>query len=93
MKRELDTAWAHRYIAGHQEDVAGAELDSWALLNIECNVRAKGYWAELGAKVSRGKGGFSKGMWQVRLYGKLVGTNLQKYLRKSIHGWHFGILG
>ena len=82
----MDTTWNYRHVAGHQEDVAGAALDRWAVLNIECDVRAKGYWAALQSKLSRGKGGFSKGMWQVRLYGQPVGTNLQKYLRKSIHG-------
>ena len=61
-------------------------MNRWAILNIECGIRAKGYWAELGSKGSRYKGGFSEGMWQVRLYGKPVGTNLQKYLRKIIHG-------
>ena len=86
LKRNMDITWDYRYIAGHQEDVKGAELDRWAILNIECDVRAKGYWAELQSKVSRGKGGFSKGIWPVRLYGQPVGTNLQKYLRKDIQG-------
>ena len=53
LNRELDTTWVYRHIAGHQEDVAGAELDRWALMNIEFDVRAKDYWSELGSKVSR----------------------------------------
>ena len=56
LKRELEITWDYRHIAGHQEDVEGAELDKWAILNIECDVRAKGYWSDLRSIGSRCRG-------------------------------------
>ena len=45
IKQNMDTTWKYRHIAGHQEDVVGAMIEYYALLNIDCDIRAKGYWA------------------------------------------------
>ena len=37
------TSYKPRHIKGHQDDDSGAELDRYAHLNIECDLRAKGY--------------------------------------------------
>jgi Reverse transcriptase (RNA-dependent DNA polymerase) len=38
--------WGFQHIKGHQDDVQGAELDRWALLNIACDLDAKAYREE-----------------------------------------------
>ena len=86
VKKGMDVNWKYRHIAGHQEDVAGAVLDRWALLNIECDIRAKDYWAQLKGTRQNRQFNMKKGMWQIRIHGMTVGTNLFQYLRKAIQG-------
>ena len=62
LKREMDTTWRYRHIAGHQEDMTRTILDKWALLNIECDNRAWEYWIQLGGSRRRRTFGMDKGM-------------------------------
>ena len=64
----------------------GVILDGWALLNIECDVRAKDYWIHLHGNRRQCTYRMEKGMWQVRIHGLPVGTHLFQYLRKAIQG-------
>ena len=54
IKREMLTVWKYRHIAGHQEDSEGEILNRWSPLNIECDMRSKGYWSVLN------RGGYRK---------------------------------
>ena len=80
----MTTVWKYRHIAMYQEGAEGAILGRWALLNIECDTRAKGYWSVLKMGGRRKQYGTTKGMRKVRIHGMAVGTNLIQYLRKSI---------
>ena len=74
--------WLTRHIKGHQDEVEGAELDRWALLNVECDLRAKTYLTQIIDGYKRSAHTIPKGMWQIKLCGMPVGTNLISYLRK-----------
>ena len=47
MVRVSNIRWTVRYVKGHQDDVLEKDLDSWDLLNIECDLRAKGFLVEI----------------------------------------------
>jgi hypothetical protein len=43
--RRCPINWKSRHIKGHRDDDGNAVLDSWAILNIEMDGKAKAYWA------------------------------------------------
>jgi hypothetical protein len=44
--KDSPISWTFRHIQGHQDDLIDAELDRWALLNIEMDSLAKMHWLE-----------------------------------------------
>ena len=78
--------WYTRHIKGCQDDVATADLDRWAHLNIECGYRAKYYLLEIIKGYKNINHAMPMGMWATRICGMDVGNNLIDYLRRSISG-------
>ena len=72
------------HVAGHDDDVVETYLDRWALINIECDYRAKFYMTDIIKNYKQPKSVMPKGLWQVKICGIPIGTNLVTYLRKSI---------
>ena len=59
---ESNIKWVLRHIKGYQDDVADTDLDRWACLNIECDLRAKIYLKDIvGAPRNMG----NQNMWYV----------------------------
>ena len=75
-----------RHIKGHQDDMSEANLDKWAILNIECDLRAKDFMTAIIKGYRRPPSTMPKGMWQVKIDGTPVSTNLIGNLRKYISG-------
>ena len=86
LKRDMDVTWTYRHIPGHQDNIPLANLDRWAILNIECDYRAKLFMTTIVKGYRRATHTIRGGMWQVSIQGKLVGTKLSRYLRKTIQG-------
>lgn len=86
MIRDTSITWTSRHVKGHQDDGAEESLDNWAMLNIECDYRAKGFLQEIVNNYKHPKHKMVEGMWSVRICGMAVGTKLSSYLRKSISG-------
>ena len=75
-----------RHIKGHQDDIEKADLDKWALLNIECDLRAKEYWKDIFAGYRKPPHTMKKGIWQLKIKGDTVCSNVTKNMRESISG-------
>ena len=84
MKEESNIKWTSRHIKGHQDNDEYADLDKWALLNIECDIRAKQFWTDTVKKQRRSTYKLSKGMYNIKLCGVQIGTKLLPCLRKGI---------
>ena len=83
---ESNLEWVPRHIKGHQDDIAEAELDRWAHLNIECDLRAKDYLTEILDGYNIKKYNVPKGMWAIKICGISIGSNMMGYLRICISG-------
>ena len=83
---ESNLEWVPRHIKGHQDDISEAELDRWAHLNIECDLRAKDYLTEILDGYNIKKYNVPKGMWAIKICGISVGSNMMGYLRRCISG-------
>ena len=74
------------HIKGHQDDDSEAELDRYAHLNIECDLRAKGYLEEIRTGYKKPEHNMFGGIWKITICEEQIYTNFKKYLRKSISG-------
>ena len=75
-----------KHIKGHQDDDSEAELDKYAHLNIECDLRAKGYLEDIRIGYKKPDHEMYGGIWKISICDEPIYTNFKKYLRKSISG-------
>ena len=97
LRRKMSTQVIFRYVAGHQDDKPGQQLDRWAKLNIECDLLAKLEWQEAFYHSYRSKDSkISHEAWSIwvgheKITGRLrteleevtTGSSLLKYWAKS----------
>ena len=62
MMRDSGITCHTRHIKGHQDEVKGAILDRWAVLNVECDLRAKTYLHEIISGYKRSQHTINQGM-------------------------------
>lgn len=78
--------WVPRHVKGHQDDVAEADLDRWAHLNIECDLREKMFLKDTIDRYNIKTYEVPRGMWAVRICAISLGSNMLDYLRRCISG-------
>ena len=61
-------------------------MDKWALLNIECDLRAKEYWKDIIVGYRKPPHTMKRGIWQLKIKGHTVCSNVTKNMRESISG-------
>ena len=86
MTNDSKIQYSTRHIKGHQDDIAEADLDKWAILNIECDLRAKEFWKEIKVGYRKPPHTMKKGIWQVKIQGRTICSNLTEKMRESISG-------
>ena len=75
------------HIKGHQDDLKMIdELDRWAIINIEMDLRAKNCWHENSRTGRYLEYTVPKGMWKVSILGNRISNHLREYVRESIEG-------
>ena len=75
------------HIKGHQDDLKMIdELDRWAIINIEMDLRAKNCWHENSRTGRYVKYTVPKGMWKVSILGNRISNHFGEYVRESIEG-------
>ena len=83
---ESNLEWVPRHIKGRQDSIAEGDLDRWAHLNIECDLRAKIYLTDILDGYNTKKYDMPKGMWAIKICGTSIGSNMMRYLRRCISG-------
>ena len=85
--RTSNIAYTYKHVKGHQDDNWKLEnLDYWALLNVEMDMLAKDWWAEVKDRDQYNSYVVPKGIWKISLLGNRVSKDLQAYLREGIEG-------
>ena len=86
LTEESNIQYLTRHIKGYQDDISEADLDRWALLNIECDLRAKQFMSDIITGYRKPPYTMKKGIWQVKVRGIIIGTKLTNFMRESISG-------
>jgi len=84
--RKTSITWLSRWVKGHQDDDPTYELDEWAKLNIEMDLRAKAHWEN-----SYGRGGpvqysIQGEPWVLRLGRQKVCRDLREQVLDHVNG-------
>ena len=72
LTEESNIQYLTRHIKGHQDDRSEADLDRWALLNIECDLRAKHFMSDIITGYRKPPYTINKGIWQVKVRGIII---------------------
>ena len=68
LKRNMYVKWLYRRIPGHQDDTPLENLDRWAILNIECDYRAKLFMSTIYTGYKSRSYCIRRGMWQLSIH-------------------------
>lgn len=81
--------WQHRHVYGHQDEIAGAYLDEWAVANVEADEAAGQYWSQQYCTGSRERpkpGRMPGEGWRVSINQNVLISNLDDQIYD--HAYH-----
>jgi hypothetical protein len=78
--------WRFRHVKGHQDDNPNAELDEWAKLNIDMDLRAKTFWYSRSSQSRPIQYAIHAEPWSVWINGRKLCTDLHAQVVDHIHG-------
>jgi hypothetical protein len=78
--------WHFRHVKGHQDNDPTAELDHWAQLNIEMDLRAKTHWYETHETSRDIQYSIPGEPWSVWIQGRKLCSDVRTDLLEYIHG-------
>ncbi len=86
LRDQCPITWSYRHVKGHQDDNPTAELDRWARLNIEMDLRAKTHWYANQSQSQEIQYSIPGEPWSVWIQGRKVCVDIRNTLLDYIHG-------
>ena len=84
--RRCPIAWKTRHIKGHQDNDGNAVLDSWAMLNVEMDGKAKAYWITQSDRPPSKQQRVFGECWALWHEGDKVSSNIAAVITEARHG-------
>jgi hypothetical protein len=86
LRDQCSIQWSFRHVKGHQDNDPMAELDQWARLNIEMDLRAKAHWYDTHETSHDIQYSIPSEPWSVWIQGRKLCSDVRTDLLEYIHG-------